>query len=317
MPDSSETRVRARPGEIWSAVALAVLTLVSTVSFAGATWWVLDLFSHFHAIYFWLAVVAAITLAALHWWSLATWAMVLAAFEAMLLLPLYGGAEAPTPGAPRLRALSYNTLRGNPRIDEAARHIAALAPDVVILLELTPPQLPVFTAALPDWSQIAMPREDPYGIAIFSRAPLRDPQWLELGPGSTPTLAVTTDVDGRPVTVVAMHPPPPLRRADSHARDRMLRGISAWAAERAEPVLVMGDFNASPWSVAMREILAEGPLRSTQRFGLQGTWPSFFGALGVPMEHALVTGPLEPVAREIEPAFGSDHRMLLVELELR
>jgi endonuclease/exonuclease/phosphatase (EEP) superfamily protein YafD len=103
----------------------------------------------------------------------------------------------------------------------------------------------------------------------------------------------------------------------SDIRDQMLRAISSWAAEREGPRVVVGDLNATPWSVAMREILAEGPLRSTQRFGLQATWPSWLGPLGLPIDHVLVAGPLEPVARSIEPAFGSDHRMLVVDLELR
>ena len=317
MAGTEEERVPAVTRERRAIVVLAGLTLVVALSFAGALWWGFDLLSHFHAIYFWLAVAAGVVTAALRWWKLAGWAGALVLLEAMLILPLYVGGEAPTPGAPRLRVVSYNMLRSNPGTVAAAAHIAALEPDVVVLLELTPAQLPVFTAALPGWHHVARPREDAFGIAVFTRKEPSRMELLALGVEAMPSIEVEYEVDGRAVTIAALHPPPPVGPRLSATRDRMLREISAWAAAQEGPVLVIGDLNATPWSAVMREILGEGPLRSTQRFGLQATWPSFLGPLGVPIDHALVAGPLEPVERSIEPAFGSDHRMLRVDLELR
>jgi endonuclease/exonuclease/phosphatase (EEP) superfamily protein YafD len=317
MAETDETRVHGEPGKRRAVVVLAGLTLVSTLSLAGALWWVLDLASHFHAIYFWVALLLAAVTMVRRWWKLALWAAALVVLEAMLLLPLYVGGEEPTPGAPRLRVVSYNMLRVNPRTPEAAAHIAALEPDVVVLLEVSPAQLQVFTTALPGWHHVARPREDAFGIAVLTREAPSTTGLLELGSASMPSLEIGYAVDGQPVTIAAVHPPPPVSARLSHTRDRMLRALSAWAAEQEGPVLVVGDLNATPWSAVMREILDEGPLRSTQRFGLDATWPSLLGPLGVPIDHVLVAGRLEPVARSIEPAFGSDHRMLLVELELR
>lgn len=317
MPATDDSRMRTQPRRVWAIIVLATLTLVTALSLGGALWWLLDLFSHFHAIYFWLAVVMCVVMAALRSWRLVAWAGALVAFEGMLLLPLYVGAEAPTPGSPRLRVVSYNMLRSNPHAPEAAAHIAALAPDVVVLLEVTPAQLPVFTAALPGWHHVAVPREDPFGIAVFTRRAPIGSEVLDLGPSSTPSLEVQYEVDGRTVAIAAAHPPPPLSARMSHARDGMLRALSTWAAEQEGPALVMGDLNATRWSAVMREILGTGPLRSTHQFGLQGTWPTFLGPLATPIDQALVAGPVEPVSQTVEPAFGSDHRMLLVELELR
>lgn len=323
MAVAAETRPRAphSRGRRAAALVLAGLTLVATLSLAGALWWVLDLLSHFHAIYLLIATVVAIAWLALRWWKLASWAVALVVFEAALVLPLYslpmGGAEAPDPAAPRLRVVTYNIFRSNPRSAEAARHIAALEPDVVALLEVTPAQLLVFTAALPGWYPMAWPRDDAFGIAVLTREPPIRARRLELGPPWMPSIEVTVELAGQAIAIAAVHPPPPVSAANSHTRDELLRGVSAWAAAHEGPVIVMGDLNATPWSAVMREILREGPLRSTQRFGLQGTWPSFLGPLGVPIDHVLYTAPLHPVARTIEPAFGSDHRMVYAELELR
>lgn len=320
MTQSEASRVRTRRAKPWATVVLGTLTLASALSFAGALWWVLDLLAHFHAIYFWVAVVIGMVMAALRWWRQVAWAGALMACEGLLLLPLYSayaGAEAPTPGAPRLRVVSYNILRSNPHTPDAAAHVAALDPDVVVLLEVTPEQLPVFTAALPGWHVLAEPREDAFGIAVLTRRAPLGHAVLDLGSASMPVLEIEYEVAGRTVAIAAAHPPPPVSARLSHTRDRMLRGLSSWAAEQDGPALVVGDLNATRWSVAMREILETGPLRSAHRFGLQGTWPSFLGPLAVPIDQALVAGALESVTQTVEPAFGSDHRMLRVELELR
>jgi endonuclease/exonuclease/phosphatase (EEP) superfamily protein YafD len=243
--------------------------------------------------------------------------MALTAFEAALVLPLFAGAPAPDPAAPRLRVVAYNMLHHNPHTVEAARHVVALEPDVVVLLEATPPQLRIFTNALPGWHLVAEPRDDAFGIAVLSREPPSSARVATPGPHWMPAIELELPLGDRPVTILAVHPPPPVSAEHTRTRDELLHTVSARAAAHEGPMLVVGDLNATPWSSAMREILGDGPLRSTQRFGLHATWPSWLGPLGLPIDHALVSGPLEPVARSIEPAFGSDHRMLFVELALR
>jgi endonuclease/exonuclease/phosphatase (EEP) superfamily protein YafD len=313
------TGTRRRLARRLAAGGLALLTLAPALSLAGAWWWVLDLLSHFHAIYLLVAATAAASFAALRWWRLAAWAAALVAFEAVLVLPLYAHAvRAPGPAgaAPRLRVVSYNMLHGNPHTPAAARHVAALEPDVVVLLEATAPQLRAFTAALPGFHAIAEPRDDAFGIAVLSRTPPSAAHVVWPGPRWMPAIELELPLGERSVAMWAVHPPPPVSEDHTRTRDALLRAASAWAAAREGPALVVGDLNATPWSAAMREILGHGPLRSTARFGLHATWPAPLGALGLPIDHVLVSGPLRPVHRSVEPAFGSDHRMLLVDLAL-
>lgn len=319
LPAPSESP-RRRLARGIAARGLALLALASVLSFAGAWWWVLDLLSHFHAIYLLLAATAAAGFAALRWRTLALWAVALTAFEAALVLPLYlNAASAPEPhaGAPRLRVVSYNMLHGNPHTAAAARHVAGLEADVVVLLEATAPQLQAFTTALPGWHAIAEPRDDAFGIAVLSRRAPSSARVVMPGPRWMPAIELRLPLGDRSVTIFAVHPPPPVSEGHTRTRDELLRTVTRWAAASEGPVLVVGDLNATPWSSTLRGILGEGPLRSTQRFGLHATWPAGLGALGLPIDHVLVSGPLHPVSRSIEPAFGSDHQMLLVELALR
>jgi endonuclease/exonuclease/phosphatase (EEP) superfamily protein YafD len=302
------------------AAGLAALTLAIVLSLAGSWWWVLDLFAHFHAIYLLAAGLAGLALAALRWWRLAVWAAILTTLAAVRVLPLYAlalGEPSPSTTAPRLRVISYNMLHGNPHTAAAAQHIAGLAPDVVVLLEATPQQLQVFTTALPGWHAIAEPRDDAFGIAVLSRRAPSSARVVTPGPPWMPAIELQLSLGDHTVTIFAVHPPPPVSESHTRTRDELLRTLSAWAAARTGPVVVVGDLNATPWSSTLRELLRDGPLRSTQRFGLHATWPASLGVLGLPIDHVLVAGPLHPRYRSIEPAFGSDHRMLLVELVLR
>lgn len=299
---------------------LTALTLAIVLSLAGTWWWVLDLLAHFHAIYLLAAGLAALALAALRWWRLAAWAAILTALTAVRVLPLYAlalGDPTPNDAAPRLRVVSYNMLHGNPHTAAAARHVVGLEPDVVVLLEATPQQLQVFTTALPGWHVVAEPRDDAFGIAVLSRRAPSSAGVVTPGPPWMPAIELQLSLGDHTVTIFAVHPPPPVSESHTRTRDELLRTLSARAAARTGPVVVVGDLNATPWSSTLRELLRDGPLRSTQRFGLHATWPASLGVLGLPIDHVLVAGPLHPRYRSIEPAFGSDHRMLLVELVLR
>lgn len=81
------------------------------------------------------------------------------------------------------------------------------------------------------------------------------------------------------------------------------------------PVLVMGDFNAAPWSRRMLAIM--------DRFGLGGprfpiaTWPHRAGALGVPLDHLLVGGGVRLTqAQGWGRDMGSNHSGLWARLEI-
>lgn len=81
------------------------------------------------------------------------------------------------------------------------------------------------------------------------------------------------------------------------------------------PTVVVGDFNAAPWSNRMRWI--------HKRSGMQGirrpiaTWPAKAGWAGVPIDHVLVKGGAQVVT--VAPwgaGLGSDHRGLLARIAL-
>jgi endonuclease/exonuclease/phosphatase (EEP) superfamily protein YafD len=79
----------------------------------------------------------------------------------------------------------------------------------------------------------------------------------------------------------------------------------------------MGDFNTTPWSVLMRQVLRESGLVNSQSgFGLQPTWPATLpNFLQIAIDHCLHSPSLITKHRTIGPNIGSDHLPIGLELE--
>jgi endonuclease/exonuclease/phosphatase (EEP) superfamily protein YafD len=86
--------------------------------------------------------------------------------------------------------------------------------------------------------------------------------------------------------------------------------------EGKREVVVIGDFNSTPWSGRFREFLHQTDLRNSQRgFGLQPTWhASLPSPLMIAIDHCLHSKSIATVKRATGSNIGSDHLPLFVEL---
>lgn len=172
------------------------------------------------------------------------------------VIALKAQAARPAPGAKTFKLVQFNVWHENNRMAVAGRTIAAAAPDVLAVEEidgftkarLDPigRQFPYRSTCTPDWG---------CGLILYSK--LKPLKVEDLTPPGTdePTalglLKVTFQApDGKPVTVFAVHmswPMPP------GAQRRQWRRL-ADAVKAAGPtrVMVVGDFNLTPWSYGLR-----------------------------------------------------------------
>ncbi len=303
-----------RPGLVRAVYALGGVTAVAgMVGILADFWWVLGLFAHFRAQY-----AAVLLLCAAAAWGLrrrlaAGAFAALAGLNLAFLWPLL--APPPAGPTPALRVMLANVHRanGNHRLLPAA--VRQYRPDVLVLLEVDDGwlrDLAGLRAAYP--YRIARPRDDNFGIALFSRRPLRRPRLLHLGT-PLPTVAAEVDAGGRLLTVLGTHPPPALSarlaRLQSHQFDELAR----FTATSALPVLLVGDLNTTPWSGAFRRLVQRGRLAN----GARGrrvlmTWPTVAPPLAIPIDHALHTAPLAVTGFRTGPSIGSDHYPIVVDV---
>jgi len=234
-------------------------------------------------------------------------------------------ARTTSEGAPftTLRLLQANVLFSNRDYELLLELAERESPDIVVLEKITEDW---FRAIAPLWESYAYKARsstnDHVSIVLLSRVEMTDVAPAALGETPSETLIAMLHPPGCPaVRVLAAHPRPPISRRAARWRASEIRGIAKRIAqERAggEPMIVAGDFNATPWSPLYREVRDAGGLVSARDgFGVLPTWPAFLPApLRIPIDQVFLTEPIEVVNCRVGEAIGSDHLPLLVDLRI-
>lgn len=229
---------------------------------------------------------------------------------------------------PPIKILFANVLTSNPDPARLLTLIAAEAPDLVALIEINrrwEAQLtPVLAAAYP--FHIAHPREDNFGLAVYSRLQPGGGRVEFFADVETPSLDFTLPYGDRPIRVLVTHPLPPGDADNTALRDQHLASLADWmvfvagltpAGAPPMPVLILGDLNATPWCPPLRRLLATAHLRTAAGGGsvLAGSWPVAIPFLRIPLDHALLNEELGGTSYRLGPDIGSDHYPLIIEVQ--
>lgn len=259
--------------------------------------WALDLAVHWQWFFLVGLVLAVLVLMFAHrrWTTMA----VLLPLPWLTAMPdAVRGAE----GGDALVLAAANVHVDNQVPERLVQWVGATKPDVLAILEISDTFAMRMGLDHDYPHRVVRPRWDPFGIALLSRHPILRHAVVEED-GATPRIEAVLDWKGTEVTLVAIHPMPPISAADHGRRNRMLADIAARYADR--PTIVLGDFNATPWSAAFRAPRHKGFMVAG---GLHPTWPaSLRGLIGLPIDHAMVSRHWSVIDHAIGPDLGSDH----------
>jgi endonuclease/exonuclease/phosphatase (EEP) superfamily protein YafD len=248
--------------------------------------------------------------------------LVLAAATAWFLRP-YGNLDAPSgPVLAKLRVLTSNVEFGGatPALLDAVRREK---PDLLFVQECNRVCSDALARELPPASYPYRKVVEGSGAeasAILSARPLKP------APGIPATFAMpgaVAVVDGHEVRIQLAHPLPPVPRLVGRWKQE-LGAIERYVAEGTGPTLVAGDFNASQDHASFRRVLDAGNgLRDAAALAGASrtpTWPAKTAksavALGAQIDHVLVSKEFGTRSARFVDLPGTDHRALLVELEL-
>lgn len=279
--------------------------------------WALELFGHWQWLYLGLGTICLALLLMLRdgWRCL---------IPAAVLVLVFAHQPASLPSGQNVGGQDSTLLVASANLNLASRDFQALerwllgeqAPDLLFLQEFTELAQQALAAsplrtAYP--YRVEAPQADPFGLAILSRRPLSDIQIVEPGDAhQTLRLHASLHLGERRVTLVALHPMPPLSSAFARARDQVLAEESARLAQSGNAALMAGDFNATPWS---RALFAIDP-RLQRASGLTPTWPNAFGGLSLlPLDHVFASTHWRRIDSALGPDLGSDHRPVVVRLQ--
>jgi endonuclease/exonuclease/phosphatase (EEP) superfamily protein YafD len=325
----------------WRWLALAGLTAVSltlclttlsgfvpllapTSSFLRRLNWAAELTSHWRPHYLLLLLLLTLLFAWRRRFGRAGLTAVFAIINLTLILPFYLPAAANVAHAantPTYRAVMLNVYTDSKHYGEVLSFLQTAEPDVIVLTEV-----------LQGWSKALEPLLATYpytnyeaarnygGTVIYSRFPLAAGSSFQAigGNGSgRPTALVQLDMQGQPVTIIGTHPRSPQSVGRMEERNAQMVELGNRVAQQSGSVLLLGDLNTTPWSPIFKQLLALSGLKNGRLgFGLQATWPSLIGSLGIPIDHALVSPNIHITQFQRGPNVGSDHYPIIVDFAL-
>ncbi|CBN54043.1 hypothetical protein OSCI_510002 [Kamptonema sp. PCC 6506] len=153
-------------------------------------------------------------------------------------------------------------------------------------------------------------------MVIYSKFPLEN---RELKIFSLGRKVVSTDVrvQGKIISILAVHPSVPTRQKSFIDRNKQLAAIGEYAAQIKNPVVVVGDFNVTMWSPFYKSMVKTGGLRNARSgFGILPTWPTNKPLLYIPIDHCLITKDIQVLNIRTGRKIGSDHLPLITDLAI-
>lgn len=308
---------------MWTAAVLGLGALLGLLAGLAARWsWVFELASHFQVQYFWTLAASAVILAGLRRYRLAIPPALFALIALARIAPFYvqSDARSPRDGSARLRILSFNVYTANRELGSVCNYVRERIPDVAVFYEVDEAWgnqlVGELSSALPYHKTWTDAEAGTRGVAIYSCSPLWDVRFEDLGGGYRAVIAGMI-VDSRPITVIAAHTTSPTTPERLDRRNKQLARLAELSGTRSEPVVLVGDLNTTPWSPLFQDLVDHSGLHDSRLgAGVQATWPSALGGLGIPIDHCLVSPEFLVKRCAAGTNVYSDHLPLIVDLVL-
>lgn len=308
------SRSRFLDGLVDSGAALAIA--FPLLGLLGGIWWGFDLLAHFRVQFIAALIAAAAYFLIVQKTRRVVIYLGIATGLSLPLLPYFLPKKLPNSDQPALTVISYNVNTANPHHAAVREWLLAQNADVIFLMEvndewLTDLQL---TATYPH--ALECPREDNFGLAVYSKQPFGTQEELYLTPSDIPSVEFSIPFHGAILKFFGVHTLPPISAANSEDRNNQLAEVARRISEQPTTLqIAMGDFNLTPYSRIFARFLHQSGLNDTAPgFGLPLTWMTSAPLIAIPIDQFLISPGLSVRNRTIGPSLGSDHHPLRVEI---
>lgn len=301
-----------------------LLTLSWILGYLGHRWWIFDLFSHFKIQYVFGSLMIFGVSFYCHMFLLCSisFFFLLGVLIASRLIPNereQKGGDISLEAPPTMTFMSFNVWKQNENYAATVDHIRKTSPDVVGLYETNEAWNKAFRSLYDLYPhQIFYPGKGRFGMSILSKYPFEELD-VPQNKGARQRIIVgkvPVPSSSKHLYIYAFHPYSPEGRQNALARNRQLHEMERWVDENKEhPLIIMGDFNASPWSYPLKSIVEKHKLMATKPHKC-GTWPSLLGEFGIPIDHILTKNVTANQNGHIGPHLGSDHRPVHAKIHL-
>lgn len=234
------------------------------------------------------------------------------------LLPLYSAKQSKE----SLKILSWNMLLVNRHFEEVIDLVHREQPDIIVLLEVSPlaaTEIEVLRKEYP--YGLWLPAWQGSGIAMLSRLP--QSSFRRIFPADKWMPAIEMELDRGALrdklSILALHTlsPSPGEGSRTLIRDAQLKDLGRWVREKEHAAMLIGDFNITPWSPPFWRLVHDGNLMDSSWYrGYFASWPTTFGVVGIPIDHALINQKIKVLhRRNLYDNSHSDHCPILVTID--
>ena len=216
----------------------------------------------------------------------------------------------------RVFVANVNTHSGDPAA--LASIIKRANPDILLLTEISDRWVNELALGTTYPHKIEIPRNNNFGMALYSRVGISRLVQTELGPNLPEIISAILETDsGFRFQFIGVHTLPPSSIGGIERSQQVLTEIIKQNKGSDIPLLIGGDFNASPHSSLYKNFVAELGLTNVQHgFGYHRSWNALSPYMRFTIDHLLYRGDIHVASyRTLEP-FRSDHFPFIVELNI-
>ncbi|HEY9685434.1 MAG TPA: endonuclease/exonuclease/phosphatase family protein, partial [Coleofasciculaceae cyanobacterium] len=322
-----------RSGSLFPCHLQTIILLATTVLSVGHYLFgnnhYLELLAHFRFEYLCLQIACLLGFIMLWRWKLALLTLLFLIPNAMLIFPYYlPQSRILSVGDAHIKIMHINVLGINRDYSAVAQAIQENKPEILVLEEYNERWRVALT-------KTGILKQFPYNYVVqygndglYSRIPLKRVYSEYLQPSKDPTTIAKLNLNGNPVTMLVVHPRPPVWPSNALRNRNMFAKWTQDFKQYGQNVILVGDLNNTPWSSSFQNLLKQTGLRDSQLgFGIQPSWPIRGSRKAskelklpfalLPIDHVLVSPNFVVLDRKLGPDVGSDHLPVIVELGLK
>lgn len=222
----------------------------------------------------------------------------------------------------RIRLLTANVLQSNKKCEQLTKEVSPMDADLIVFTETNRHWQEEISKALGKnyEYQISAPLDNTYGMLMYSKFELIDPQVKYIVDDSIPSIHTRIKLpSGQTVQLYAVHPTPPMpqHNPSSTDRDAELMKVAKLAKNSNLPVIVMGDFNDVAWSSTVQLFSHVGMLKDIRiGRGFFNTFDATSFIMRWPLDHIFVSEEFRLSDMKVGGDTNSDHFPYFAVLEL-
>ena len=217
-------------------------------------------------------------------------------------------------GNAALKVVSFNILYKNRQNDKIAEYLNKEDADIILLQEYHEYHSPLVKQLKAKYPYQHVCIKKPYcGLALLSKTPFNNLESLPRSFKTPPVISAEFKIkDAEPVRIIGTHIRWPFK---PHQQSWNMEWLTSYTNKVKKPVILLGDFNHTPWSWRLSKFAFETRLKRHATFSK--SWPAFSGYSVFLIDHVFSSKEVTNIKTSVGPNLGSDHLPVISKLSIK